>query len=94
MTTGYADGSLRAVALIGRWNNGISDQYCRTDNTCCYVPGYRKGEEQGDMIELEPVFMLRYGLHGREVLTLYEIGPMKGLSKARVRQLQNEALGI
>lgn len=30
-----------------------------------------KGQEQGDMIDLGPVFILLYGLHGREVLTLH-----------------------
>jgi RNA polymerase nonessential primary-like sigma factor len=35
----------------------------------------------------------RFGLHGREVLTLHEIGKMNGVSKERARQLQNEAIG-
>ncbi|WP_394153739.1 RNA polymerase sigma factor RpoD/SigA [Vibrio maritimus] len=39
------------------------------------------------------IIVHRYGLHGREVLTLHEVGVMKGLSKERVRQLQNEAIG-
>jgi len=35
----------------------------------------------------------RFGLHDKEVLSLQEIGTMQDLSKERVRQLQNEAIG-
>jgi RNA polymerase primary sigma factor len=46
--------------------------------------------------EIEPreaeVLRLRFGLHGAEPLTLKQIGKKLGLTRERVRQLQNSAL--
>jgi len=52
----------------------------------CFERFWRRCEKQGAVVER------RFGLHGREVATLEEIGNELGVTRERVRQIQLEAI--
>jgi DNA-directed RNA polymerase specialized sigma24 family protein len=68
-------------------------------NRCCASPRRNIAAFRGPeatLRELSPqdceILRLRFALDGRPATTLHEIGKRLGISRERVRQLQNQAL--